>query len=121
MILLCKLSKKYMGMINLSSLQQRLKRFSLNYRDLMNDVRVPPQQKRFSMNYQDFLNGQQEGSVTPKDKRFSMNMQDFLRQQRRQGDGRMAKKRFTIVRDLDTLAVPVSGYWDLAPQQPDQG
>ena len=79
-----------------------------------------PQQKRFSMNYQDFIGGQQS-EVTPKDKRFSMNMQDFLRQQRRQGDGRMAKKRFTIVRDLDTLAVPVSGYWDLAPQQSDQG
>ena len=85
----------------------------------VSDVRSP-QQKRFSMNYQDFIGGQQN-SVTPKDKRFSMNMQDFLRQQRRQGDGRMAKKRFSIVRDLDTLAVPVSGYWDLAPQQSDQG
>ena len=86
----------------------------------VSDVRLP-QQKRFSMNYQDFIGGQQS-EVTPKDKRFSMNMQDFLRQQRRQqGEGRMAKKRFSIVRDLDTLAVPVSGYWDLAPQQSDQG
>ena len=86
----------------------------------MNDL-AAPQQKRFSMNYQDFIGGQGQASgITPKDKRFSMNMQDFLRQQRRQGDGR-AKKRFSIVRDLDTLAVPVSGYWDLAPQQSDQG
>ena len=74
----------FQSKIKISPLQQRYKRFSLNYHDLMNTggggeetggYQEAPR-KRFSMNYQDFL--RQKETRDHKDKRFSMNYLDTL-------------------------------------------
>ena len=52
-----------------------------------------------------------------REKRFSMNYQDFMSQQGTMGGD--AKDKRLSANHLDALAVPISGYWDIA-DDPDQ-